>query len=90
MNRQNDGLNKLGLIITRIKLLLFFSHQALGNHMQKFLKRRGKEGKRGFDTDIRYELNESYREMIEAAVDQKSSRKPRKDAYKCFDTWEVS
>ncbi|WJV21045.1 hypothetical protein QU593_02375 [Rossellomorea marisflavi] len=28
--------------------------------------------------------------MIEADVDQKSSRKPRKDAYKSFDTWEVS
>ncbi|WP_435304263.1 hypothetical protein [Rossellomorea marisflavi] len=58
--------------------------------MQNFLNVEAKKEKGGFDTDIRYEFNESYREMIEADVDQKSSRKPRKDAYKSFDTWEVS
>ncbi|MCY1629818.1 MULTISPECIES: hypothetical protein [Bacillus] len=39
----------------------------------------------GFNTDIRYEFNVSYREMIEAGVDQKATRKAMKDAYKYFD-----
>lgn len=40
----------------------------------------------GYDTDIRYEFNISYTEMIEAGVDQKSARKVIKDAYKYFDS----
>ncbi|WP_438298531.1 hypothetical protein [Sporosarcina sp. FA15] len=39
----------------------------------------------GFDTDIRYEFNESYREMIEAGVEQKSARRAIGDSYKYFD-----
>ena len=39
----------------------------------------------GFNTDIRYECNVSYREMIEAGVDQKAARKAMKDAYKYFE-----
>ncbi len=46
-------------------------------------KRRKTEG---FNTDIRYEFNESYREMIEAGVDQKNARKAMVDAYKYFDS----
>lgn len=45
-------------------------------------KRRKTEG---FNTDIRYEFNESYREMIEAGVDPKTARKAMGDAYKYFD-----
>lgn len=40
----------------------------------------------GFDTDIHYEFNVSYREMIEAGVDQKTARKVITDAYKYFDS----
>ncbi|MFS1514339.1 hypothetical protein VQL36_18210 [Chengkuizengella sp. SCS-71B] len=39
----------------------------------------------GYNTDIRYEFNESYREMIEAGVDRKNVRKAIGDAYKYFD-----
>ncbi|MHA4096356.1 hypothetical protein [Bacillus cereus] len=40
----------------------------------------------GYDTDINYEFNVSYREMIEAGVDQKTARKVLVDAYKYFDS----
>ncbi|WP_090920702.1 MULTISPECIES: hypothetical protein [unclassified Bacillus (in: firmicutes)] len=40
----------------------------------------------GYDTDIRYEFNVSYKEMIEAGVDQKIARKVLVDAYKYFDS----
>ncbi|MCI0766277.1 T7SS effector LXG polymorphic toxin [Bacillus sp. TL12] len=46
-------------------------------------KRRRLEG---YDTDIYYEFNVSYREMIEAGVDQKIARKVLVDAYKYFDS----
>ncbi|MGE7431609.1 MULTISPECIES: hypothetical protein [Bacillus cereus group] len=46
-------------------------------------KRRRLEG---YDTDINYEFNVSYREMIEAGVDQKTARKVLVDAYKYFDS----
>nr|WP_318245373.1 hypothetical protein [Psychrobacillus faecigallinarum] len=46
-------------------------------------KRRKTEG---FNTDLRYEFNESYREMIEAGVDPKTARKAMGDAYKYFDS----
>lgn len=46
-------------------------------------KRRKTEG---FNTDILYEFNESYREMIEAGVDPKIARKAMGDAYKYFDS----
>ena len=34
----------------------------------------------GFNTDIRYEFNESYGEMVEAGVDPKTARKAMGDA----------
>ncbi|MGG0731699.1 T7SS effector LXG polymorphic toxin [Bacillus paramycoides] len=40
----------------------------------------------GYDTDIHYEFNVSYREMIEAGVSQKNARKALVDAYKYFDS----
>ncbi|WP_210367569.1 RHS repeat-associated core domain-containing protein [Bacillus sp. REN3] len=40
----------------------------------------------GFNTDIRFEFNVSYREMIEAGVNPKTARKAMKDAYKYFDS----
>lgn len=46
-------------------------------------KRRKTEG---FNTDISYEFNESYREMIEAGVDPKTARKAMGGAYKYFDS----
>ncbi|UYO21903.1 T7SS effector LXG polymorphic toxin [Bacillus sp. 41-22] len=46
-------------------------------------KRRRLEG---YDTDINYEFNVSYREMIEAGVDQKTARKVLVAAYKYFDS----
>ncbi|WP_299516489.1 hypothetical protein [uncultured Rummeliibacillus sp.] len=54
---------------------------AIISSMQR--KRRKNEG---FNTDIRYEFNESYKEMIEAGVDQKIARKAMLDAYKYFDS----
>lgn len=39
----------------------------------------------GFNTDIIYEFNESYRELIKAGVDKKYAQKALKDAYKYFD-----
>ncbi|MEK4245219.1 hypothetical protein MKZ20_07685 [Psychrobacillus sp. FSL K6-2684] len=53
---------------------------AIISSMQR--KRRKTEG---FNTDLRYEFNESYREMIEAGVDPKTARKAMGDAYKYFD-----
>lgn len=47
---------------------------------------RSRRRTEGYDTDIRYEFNESYREMIEAGVDQKIARKAMLDAYKYFDS----
>lgn len=46
-------------------------------------KRRKLEG---YDPDINYEFNVSYREMIEAGDDQKTARKVLVDAYKYFDS----
>ncbi|MGE7902721.1 hypothetical protein ACQKOI_31025 [Bacillus paramycoides] len=40
----------------------------------------------GYDTDIHYEFNVSYREMIEAGVSQKNARKALVDAYRYFDS----
>ena len=39
----------------------------------------------GYDTDIVYEFNTSYREMIDAGVDVNSARKAIRSAYKYFD-----
>ncbi|WP_307839132.1 hypothetical protein [Bacillus sp. RIT 809] len=46
-------------------------------------KRRRLEG---YDTEINYEFNVSYREMIEAGVDQKTARKVLVDTCKYFDS----
>ncbi|MEK4593167.1 MULTISPECIES: hypothetical protein [Bacillus] len=45
-------------------------------------KRRRLEG---YDTEINYEFNVTYREMIEAGVDQKTARKVLVEDYKCLD-----
>ena len=39
----------------------------------------------GYDTDIVYEFNTSYRELINAGVDEQSARKAIRSAYKYFD-----
>lgn len=44
-------------------------------------KRRKSEG---FSTDIRYEFNQSFRELVEAGVSVKSSKKVMKKAYIYF------
>ncbi|MGD6778500.1 T7SS effector LXG polymorphic toxin [Sutcliffiella horikoshii] len=54
---------------------------AIISSMQR--KRRREEG---FNTDIRYEFNISYKELVEAGVEAKLARKAIKDAYKYFDS----
>lgn len=43
----------------------------------------------GFNTRIRYELNKSYEETIEAGVDKRMAKKAMKKAYKYFDELEA-
>ncbi len=40
----------------------------------------------GYNTDIVYEFNTSYRELIDAGVDERSARRAIRSAYKYFDS----
>jgi hypothetical protein len=46
---------------------------------------RARRRTEGFNTSIKYEFNESYREMIKAGVDPKVTKKVIREAYKYFD-----
>ncbi len=56
------------------------------SHAKISSMQRQRRKNEGFDTDIRYEFNASYREMIEAGVEQKTARKAIGDSYKYFDS----
>ncbi|PXV84498.1 HNH/endonuclease VII toxin of polymorphic toxin system component [Lachnotalea glycerini] len=46
---------------------------------------RSRRKAEGYDTDIVYEFNTSYKEMVDAEVDSKNAKKAMRRAYKYFD-----
>ncbi|ACL76730.1 hypothetical protein [Ruminiclostridium cellulolyticum] len=55
------------------------------NHATLSSLQRIRRRTEGFNTDIRYEFNTSYREMLQAGVDPSMAKKAIKEAYKYFD-----
>lgn len=49
-------------------------------------KQRSRRKQVGYSTDIREEFNASYREMIDAGVSEKLTKKLMKKTYKYFDS----
>ncbi|ASB89510.1 hypothetical protein S101395_03003 [Bacillus sonorensis] len=56
MKGRKDGLKRVDLIITKRKLLQYFSHQALANHTQKFLLCK-ESGEKSRDLILTYVMN---------------------------------
>nr|WP_235709029.1 hypothetical protein [Bacillus mycoides] len=69
----------------KAQAILLPSSSGLPHAKISAMQRKGRRLE-GYDTDINYEFNVSYREMIEAGVDQKTARKVLVDAYKYFDS----
>lgn len=55
------------------------------SHAKISAAQRARRRTEGFNTSIQYEFNTSYREMINAGVDESQAKKAIKKAYKYFD-----